>query len=55
MNKESESESQLSEGDIPYVGFDEFENEIAEKLPFGKKWSQQQKNYEWNRLVLDKA
>jgi len=55
FNRDPDSESEKSEGEIPYVDFDDFDDQIAERLRFNKKWSQEQKYYEWNRLVIDKA
>ena len=40
MMREDDNDSEKSEGDIPYVGYEDFDKEIAENLPFGKKWNQ---------------
>ena len=55
MARTDDVTSEKSEGDIPYVGYNDFVEKIADNLPFGKQWDKQQKYYEWNRLVLDKA
>ena len=55
MEREDDVKSDKSEGDIPYVDFDDFVDQIANRLRFGKKWTTQQQYFEWNRLVLDKA
>ena len=45
-----ESISQLSEGEKPYITFEDFVTQKA-----NDKWKQSTKNYEWNQLVFDKA
>ena len=46
---EDETQSQKSEGDIPYVTFEDFTETV------NGYYDKAQWTYEWNRLVLDKA
>ena len=39
FNRHPDTESEKSEGEIPYVDFDDFDEQIAERLRFNKKWS----------------
>ena len=55
LEKDSDASSEKSESEIPYVDFEDFEREVASKLRFNKVWNKQEKYFQWNMLVIDKA